>query len=507
MGQFSNPNNDNTAIIKTNDGVRATYDYDSISGKSYQGKVEYITDSSNSRVSATTNNITYELAKMIGKEAKKINSTKNASANEIAAWNKKRWYYRVDEINTGSNTTEDIMNQVLPQRASYMDVYSFQLNGNGYADVTQIKEFGITQEDISDGKVIALTDLFVALNGDKAAKLLDGCYDQSRMELAKSIMNEENGIKVTKIEFKGHASSHDINSKKYNARNKRLAKQRAESARYWLLNNEVSKKFSDRMEVVPAKISIQNSMTPTQGSVDNKIKKLWRSASIIISYTQASSETLQEQYKNKVEEDESGYTPSTIVTPSNGTSASNATGVSDAKKTNVNYSERPTINQQAKINSPTYETKAKENQSGLLLGGMKLIDNKYRYDNEGLFFEKLAINEPLLRNEISKKIKYFDPAFHSISPEGFNARLTFLHQCTRQGPTIGGTDNQNGNTANNLAFGRPPVCVLRIGDFYYTKIIITSLNIDYDPLLWDLNQEGIAVLPMIANISLQFHFI
>ena len=171
--------------------------------------------------------------------------------------------YRVDEINTGSNTTEDIMNQVLPQKASYMDVYSFQLNGNGYADVTQIKEFGITQEDISDGKVIALTDLFVALNGDKAATLLDGCYDQSRMELAKSIMNEENGIKVTKIEFKGHASSHDINSKKYNARNKRLAKQRAESARYWLLNNEVSKKFSDRMEVVPAKISVQKAIMNT----------------------------------------------------------------------------------------------------------------------------------------------------------------------------------------------------------------------------------------------------
>ena len=502
VGQFSNPNNDNTAIIKTNEGVRASYDI--ISGKSYQGKVEYITDSSNNKVYAEQNLLHFYLAKMIGKEAKKISSTRKASAREIAAWNKKRWYYRVDDIDTGSNTTDDIMNQTLPQKASYMDVYSFQLNGNGYADVTQIKEFGITQEDISDGKVIALTDLFVALNGDKAAKLLDGCYDQSRMELAKSIMNEENGIKVTKIEFKGHASSHDINSKKFNARNKRLAKQRAESAHYWLMNNEVSKKFSDRMEVVPAKISVQNSMTPTQGSVDNKIKKLWRSASIIISYTQASSETIQEQYKNNVD---SANTPTTIVTPPNGTSPSNATGVSDAKKTQTNYTERPTINQQAKMNSPTYETKAKENQSGLSLAGMKLIENKYRYDNEGLFFEKLALNDPVMRNEISKKIKYFDPAFHSISPEGFNARLTFLHQCTRQGPTIGGTDNQNGNTANNLAFGRPPVCVLRIGDFYYTKIIITSLNIDYDPLLWDLNQEGIGVMPMIANISLQFHFI
>ena len=178
VGQFSNPNNDNTAIIVTNDGVRATYD--TISGKSYQGKVEYITDSSNTRVVVEQNKIQFNLAKMIGKEAKKISEKKledkKATPREIAAWNKKRWYYRVDDIDTGSNTTEDIMNQTLPQKASYMDVYSFQLNGNGYADVTQIKEFGITQEDISDGKVIALTDLFVALNGDKAASLLEGVW-------------------------------------------------------------------------------------------------------------------------------------------------------------------------------------------------------------------------------------------------------------------------------------------------------------------------------------------
>ena len=71
---------------------------------------------------------------------------------------------------------------------------------------------------------------------------------------------------------------------------------------------------------------------------------------------------------------------------------------------------------------------------------------------------------------------------------------------------IANTVSNNGN-ANNLAFGRPPVCVLRIGDFYNTKIIITSLTIDYDPLLWDLNQEGIGVMPMIANVTLQFNFI
>jgi hypothetical protein len=58
-----------------------------------------------------------------------------------------------------------------------------------------------------------------------------------------------------------------------------------------------------------------------------------------------------------------------------------------------------------------------------------------------------------------------------------------------------------------MAFGRPPVCILRIGDFYNTKVIFESLNIDFDPLVWDLNQEGIGVQPMIATVSMNFKFI
>lgn len=131
-----------------------------------------------------------------------------------------------------------------------------------------------------------------------------------------------------------------------------------------------------------------------------------------------------------------------------------------------------------------------------------------RYDNESKFFSMLEKEEPFLHHKISDKVKYFDPAFHSISPEGFNARLTFLQQCTRQGPTIGNSDNYTANnTANNLAFGRPPVCILRIGDFYYTKILIDSMTINFDPLMWDLNTEGIGVMPMIANVDLNFKFI
>ncbi len=98
-------------------------------------------------------------------------------------------------------------------------------------------------------------------------------------------------------------------------------------------------------------------------------------------------------------------------------------------------------------------------------------------------------------------MKYFHPAFHSTTPEGLNSRLTFLLQCTRQGRTL---EDQG---ANNLAFGRPPVCILRIGDFYNTKIIIDNIGITYEPLVWDLNPEGIGVQPMIANVDISFKFI
>lgn len=116
------------------------------------------------------------------------------------------------------------------------------------------------------------------------------------------------------------------------------------------------------------------------------------------------------------------------------------------------------------------------------------------------FFDYLELNEPAVYKTISEKIKYFHPAFHSMTPQGFNSRLTFLHQCTRQGPSIGrdGIDNNS-----NLAFGRPPVCILRIGDFYHTKIIIENMSIDYfDNPTWDLNPEGIGVQPMYARINL-----
>jgi hypothetical protein len=38
-------------------------------------------------------------------------------------------------------------------------------------------------------------------------------------------------------------------------------------------------------------------------------------------------------------------------------------------------------------------------------------------------------------------------------------------------------------------------------------IIINSINITYEPLVWDMNYEGIGVQPMIANVDIQFNYI
>jgi hypothetical protein len=139
-----------------------------------------------------------------------------------------------------------------------------------------------------------------------------------------------------------------------------------------------------------------------------------------------------------------------------------------------------------------------------------LIDNLII--DENAYFDFIDENYPNYFKFISEKIKYFHPGFHSITPEGFNKRLTFLNQCMRQGPSIYDKKTLKDGTEvgvqpQNLSFGRPPVCILRIGDFFHTKVIINSLSITYDGPQWDINPEGIGVQPMIATVSLSIDYI
>ena len=127
------------------------------------------------------------------------------------------------------------------------------------------------------------------------------------------------------------------------------------------------------------------------------------------------------------------------------------------------------------------------------------------------YFETIKEETPMVYDNLKEKLKFFQPAFHSTTPEGLNSRLTFLQQCMRPGDTIptiksvGGKPIPDYNDATNTAFGAPPVLILRVGDFYNTKIIPTSLGLTYENL--DLNPEGIGVQPMIANVTMSFHFV
>lgn len=129
--------------------------------------------------------------------------------------------------------------------------------------------------------------------------------------------------------------------------------------------------------------------------------------------------------------------------------------------------------------------------------------------SECFYFKKLEEDSPVAFKSLTEKLKYFHPAFHSTTPEGLNGRLTFLLQCLRPGDTvpIRGLSDNTDIGARNTTFGPPPICVLRIGDFYHSKIIIKDVNITYDDGVWDFNPEGIGVQPMIANVQLQITFI
>lgn len=125
------------------------------------------------------------------------------------------------------------------------------------------------------------------------------------------------------------------------------------------------------------------------------------------------------------------------------------------------------------------------------------------------YFEVIKSTDKIIYESIVQRFKFFNPAFHAITPEGLNSRLVFLQQCVRPGRTIPTKINENETVITdsfNTNFGSPPILILRFGDFYNTKIVPNSLSISYENLL-DINPEGIGVQPMIAKVTLSFDMI
>jgi hypothetical protein len=166
---------------------------------------------------------------------------------------------------------------------------------------------------------------------------------------------------------------------------------------------------------------------------------------------------------------------------------------------------------QASLTPKVVKTVVKDKQNILRTDLTKRLLRKLL--SECNYFEMVKEANPMLYDGIKSKFKNFHPMFHSITPEGLNSRLTFLNQCMRPGDTIptavdyGGQTQFEYNDVFNSAFGTPPICVLRVGDFYHSKIVIERLTLKYEDAKYDINPEGIGLQPMIAEVDLSFNFI
>ena len=528
--------NGNISIVEEN----LNPDYETIK-KSYADPVskqirgQYLTDPSGNKQTVNYGGTTYTLAKIVGSQAMSMKgaATQSNLTGATHQWYRRRWYYRVDKAYENSQ---------LSRPNSYLDTQSFELNGKGYEKVKSkeeiMKAFGLEEAD-ENTKLISFADLFVALEGTKAESLLSGSFDKGNVEIVKNIMDDTERYKITSIKFEGHASYQG-----YVASNNTLSSNRALTFKKWMQ----SKKFPSIDEATTGSKKESQKNNVDKGDNSELTVKLWRSASVIIEYDESEIEDASLANSSTVEDgkkDEKTGQPLNKVDKveiQNGISSGKKyltardwlLNSEDGKKIMAEHGQPKVVigpNGYPTLEKPidpwTFTMQDAARLTGKNYTNPKSwdFDNSWlqndkprqvtavtkgvveRYDNEGEFFELLEKNDPFMHHLITDKIRYFDPAFHSISPEGFNARLTFLHQCTRQGSTVGGADSQIGSTAYNLAFGRPPVCVLRLGDFYYTKIIINSISIQYETPQWDLNPEGIGVMPMFAKVSLNFVFL
>ena len=408
----------------------------------------------------------------------------------------KKFYYRID----GTYTPEDgdslnTFGQKLKTESSYKDSNNIGLNQSAAKIKDNFTEF-VNKEIYTLAEVA-----YVLTNNAHAVTYINENVDEELNNTNQRIKELENKIgtnsqyQVTKVEIVGYANKQGNNTDKNTnrSRNVSLAKCRAQTIETWLKKKFLGKKITwTTTEEVKGE---------SNGDSNTADAKKWRSVKVTISLKKKENTNLNGS-NIKIKQQTKGYVNGKEVDlyTLNTDSAENAGRFwyYDNNNNLVLYDKKVrTAYGQIKSNNSI----DRDSQG----------NNYYRYDQEYHFFNKLKETEPMVFNSLVEKLQYFDPAFHSISGEGFLSRLTFLHQCTRQGGTVGTSDKNNSDNkdvmARNLAFGRPPFCILRIGDFYYQKIVINNMNISYDPLVMDLNSEGVGVVPMIAKITLSFNFI
>lgn len=422
-------------------------------------------------------------------------------------WHYGRWYYRVDDAYKDDKLTA---------QTSYIDTVCENLNccnGDGYKKILNNKSirqtFGIPDDlEKSNFHLVSFADLFYVLE-EGCHNVINGSnIDSKNCDIIERVFKLKDGVKIKSIEFNGHASSAGSGES-----NTTLSNNRAETFKAWMTERKFPNPENGQMKRGDPKNQDGSKNNVNNGIANSPEAKMWRSASVKIIYTMSETEDASKQetkagteakpldQTNEVRDTNSLKTKYEEWVKNYYDKGSNA-WILSIKLANPNITDNELLKLFAEQILPGLEEETKVEE----VKEEEKLPTVERYDNEGEFFELLDRADPFLHHLITDKIKYFDPAYHAISPEGFNARLTFLHQCTRQGATISNSDT-NAKSAYNLAFGRPPICVLRLGDFYNTKIVINSMTLTFDEPQWDLNPEGIGVMPMFAKVSINFTFL
>lgn len=401
----------------------------------------------------------------------------------------KTWYYRIDGSYTiPTNSTaklENCYSQVLYKQNDYKDLASHGYNLTIDSIPTDLCK---NKDNLYSFAEFAYAVSQYIPNGNGVGEYLKGKISSSRIDKINDLIKLfKNSLE--KVDAVGYANSQGIPEA-----NELLAKNRAETLVCWF-----RKIFGGNFEV--------NDMSKVEkvskNGPSNIDAKLYRCVKCTLKFS-----TEATKLNNKDSEEFDNVNRQTIEKVAKETGTSMGDIKQELKKNGLisDYDEMSLSAEDLKYMYDKLKTEENRVTQGKTSG-----KNKIRYDNEMFFYKKFQMDNPFKWKALSEKLQYFDPAFHSMTPEGFNMRLTFLEQCTRQGDTISASEvNNEIRVASNMAFGRPPFCVLRLGDFYNQLIVIKSITKNYDTdgaLTWDLNDEGIGAQPMICHVTISFDFI
>jgi hypothetical protein len=456
-----------------------------------------------------------------GQSAKKYNPNTN-----------KIWRYRIDgtfkvPVNDSGHLNNIYSNTYAqtPAATSYKDKSNYHLNSS--LSQQKINYGGTIPDDAYTFTEVVEAVAKVSQNSvinsffkdtDRGKNINDDERVEKLVKLFSDSMDQKTKLKLQSITFQGFANSQgnneneDINT----IRNKILAKGRAETISKWLTG--AISEWKD----VTCDFKGNEVINVTVKSADSLNAKLYRATKCTLSFLQEATvdatetEEIDSDTEKFVKLENQKFAGKDLYKLVND-DGSKWIKLEDGTLAKINEDSIDYSDEQFwldvmdgkyeawEVDAMKYDT----GPSGEDSFNNYSLFNKVRYDQEYHFFRRVKEETPLIYKKLMDKIKYFDPAFHSMTPEGFNARCTFLNQCTRQGNTVGVSDT-NRLSASNMAFGRPPFCVLRLGDFYNQLIVIDNVNIQYDTsggVVWDLNDEGVGVQPMLAQVSLNFTFI